>query len=173
MSTHLDRWSLVLLAGLTAACHSPMPVVSVEAEPDLLQEMVGRWEGTYESEENGREGTVQFELTATGDTARGEVLMMPAWTSEQYQGSARGEPRDRRPVREPVRLPIRFVRIQQGQVLGTLDPYIDPDCDCKVTTNFIGSVDGDDARGVFAIRGMKTWLAMGEWRAQRVRRPEP
>jgi hypothetical protein len=170
MSTRLDFWSLALLATLTPACHSRMPAVAVEAKPDALQGMVGRWEGTYESEGNGREGTVQFELSAAGDTARGEVTMLPAWTSEPYQGSSRGEPRDRRPVREPTILPIRFVRIEQGQVLGTLDPYIDPDCGCRVTTNFIGSVDGDEARGVFAIRGMKTWLAYGEWRARRVHR---
>ena len=94
--------------------------------------------------------------------------MMPNLSREPYQGSARGEPRERRPVREPSVLTIRFVRAQHDQVLGTLDTYIDPDCDCRVTTNFIGSVDGDEARGVFAIRGMKSWLAYGEWRARRV-----
>jgi hypothetical protein len=165
---HLPPLFLALLAGVVA-CNPPMPKVSVEGEPEAIDALAGRWEGSYESEKNGREGTIQFDLTAEGDTARGEVLMMPAWSSEPYQGSARGEPRERRPVREPAILSIRFVRAQQGQVLGTLDPYIDPDCGCRVTTNFIGSVDGDEARGVFAIRGMQSWLAYGEWRARRVR----
>lgn len=158
-----------LILSLAAACHSAMPTIDVEAEAGVAPTMAGRWEGSYESEQNGREGTIQFELAAKGDTARGEVLMMPAWSSEPYQGSARGQPQDRPPVRMPTLLPIHFVRIQWGQVLGTLDPYNDPTCDCQVTTNFIGSVDDDEAHGIFAIRGAKTWLAYGEWRAHRVR----
>jgi hypothetical protein len=171
-SRHATTFCLALLVVLSA-CHPPMPKVAVEGDPGAIDALAGQWEGSYESEKNGREGTIQFSLAAAGDTARGEVLMMPAWSSEPYQGSARGEPRERRPVREPTVLTIRFVRAQQGQVLGTLDPYIDPDCDCRVTTNFIGSVDGDEARGVFAIRGMKSWLAYGEWRARRVRTATP
>lgn len=162
--------SLVLLAGLLAGCHSAMPTVTVQGDPESIATLAGRWEGTYESEKTGREGTLQFELTRAGDSARGEILMMPAWTDEPYQGSQRGEPRERRPVRTPTLIPITFVKIEDGQVLGQLDPYIDPDCDCRVTTSFIGSVDGDQVRGIFAIRGMKTWLAYGEWRAERVKR---
>lgn len=161
---------LILAAGLLSACHSTMPMVAVEVEPDALSAMAGHWEGSYESEQNGREGRVEFRLTARGDTAQGEVLMLPALVNEPYQGSARGEPTEGRPARIPVSLAIRFVRIEQGQVLGTLDPYIDPDCGCQVTTNFIGSIDGDDVRGIFAIRGQKSWLAFGEWRAHRMHR---
>jgi hypothetical protein len=168
MSTNRNHWGLILLAALIVACQPTMPVVAVKVEPGVLGGMAGSWEGSYESEANGREGTVRFELTAMGDTARGEVMMLPAWTTEPYQGSARGEPRDQRLPREPVLLQINFVEINEGQVLGTLTPYIDPDCDCRVTTNFIGSIDGDHVRGIFAIRGMNSWLAYGEWRAHRV-----
>jgi hypothetical protein len=149
-----------------------MPTVTVQGEQDDVRAMAGRWEGTYESEQNGREGTIQFELTAAGDTARGEILMRPVDQDPyQYQGSARAEQNDLRPLQAPTLLPIKFVRFRPEQVLGTLDPYIDPDCNCQVTTSFIGSVDGNEARGVFAIRGKKTWLAYGEWRAHRVDRP--
>jgi hypothetical protein len=153
---------------LLLACHSPMPQVSVQGDPGWIAALAGRWEGSYESEQTGREGTLQFELSSAGDTARGEILMLPALADEPYQGSNRGEPRERAQIRTPTLLPIRFVRIEEAQVLGQLDPYVDPVCRCKVTTSFIGSVDGDDIRGVFAIRGLKTWLAYGEWRAHRV-----
>jgi hypothetical protein len=161
----------LFLAGLGSflvACHPPMPAVTVQGDPGWIAALTGRWEGTYESEKTGREGTLQFELSRLGDTARGEIMMMPAWSDEPYQGSNRGEPRARPPVRTPTLIPIKFVKIEEGQVLGQLDPYIDPDCKCRVTTSFIGSIDGDDVRGIFAIRGMKTWLAYGEWRAHRV-----
>lgn len=160
---------LILVALL--GCHSAMPTVAVQGERDDVRAMAGMWEGSYESEQNGREGTIQFELRAAGDTARGEVLMLPAAQADyQYQGSApRGQQNDARPVRTPALLPIKFVRFRPEQVLGTLDPYTDPDCNCEVTTSFIGSIDGNEARGVFAIRGRGTWLAYGEWRAHRVR----
>lgn len=154
---------------LLLACHSPMPQVTVQGDPGWVAELVGRWEGSYESEQTGREGTLQFELTAVGDTARGEILMLPALGEEPYQGSNRGEPRERRPVRTPTLIPIRFVKVEEAQVLGQLDGYYDPSCRCQVTTSFIGSVDGDEIRGIFAIRGQHTWLAYGEWRAHRVR----
>lgn len=173
VSTPLDRWILSLFASLVAACHTPMPTVAVEAQPDAIKEMAGRWEGTYESEENGRNGTMAFDLAAGGDTARGEVLMMPAWTGLSYQGSARGEPSQQRPVRPAVALPIRFVRIEHGQVLGTLDRYTDPDCGSEVSTTFIGSVKGDEAHGSFSIRGTKPCLASGKWRAHRVQPAAP
>lgn len=169
MSIKHCRGIVVLLAGLSGACHSTMPVVAVKAEPGMLTQMSGAWEGSYESEANGREGTIRFELTADGDTARGEVMMLPA-AMEPYQGSAPGATHETRPLREPVLLQINFVEMDEGQILGTLAPYIDPDCDCRVTTNFIGSIDGDSVRGIFAIRGMNTWLAYGEWRAHRVHR---
>jgi hypothetical protein len=161
---------LWLAVGLFAGCHSTLPTVAVEAAPDAMQSLVGHWEGTYGSEENGREGRIQFDLAAQGDTARGEVLMLPSWTEEQYQGSSRGEPRPSRPMAAPVPLTIHFVRIEHGQILGTLDPYTDPDCDCTVTTNFIGTIDGNEVRGVFAIRGPRQWQVLGEWRAQRTRK---
>lgn len=161
--------SAILVVLAVTACHSAMPTVTVQGEVDDVRAMAGQWEGSYESEQNGREGTIQFELTAAGDTARGEILMLPVVRDDyQYQGSARGEQNDTRPIRTPSLLPIKFVRFRPEQVLGTLDPYIDPDCDCQVTTSFIGSVDGNEARGVFAIRGRGNWLAYGEWRAHRV-----
>ncbi|HWA14908.1 MAG TPA: hypothetical protein VG817_00645 [Gemmatimonadales bacterium] len=158
------------LCTLLVACHQAMPTVTVQGDPGWIAAMVGRWEGTYESEKTGREGTLQFELAGVGDTARGEILMLPAWSDEPFQGSNRGEPREPRPLRSPTVIPIRFVKIEGGQVLGQLDPYLDPDCRCKVTTSFIGSVDGEDVQGIFAIRGMSAWLAFGEWRAHRVKR---
>lgn len=160
--------ALITALALLMGCSSKMPTVTVEGDPGWIVAMAGRWEGTYESEQTGREGTLQFELSGVGDTARGEILMMPAWTDEPYQGSSRGEPRERHPLRTPTVLPIRFVKIDEGQVLGRLDPYFDPDCNCQVTTSFIGSIDEEQVRGIFAIRGMKSWLAFGEWRAHRV-----
>lgn len=160
---------IALLALLLLGCSPPMPRVAVEGDPGWIAALAGRWEGTYESETTGREGVLAFELSAAGDTARGEILMMPAWTDEPFQGSNRGEPREPRTVRPPKPLQIHFVRIEEGQVLGRLDPYTDPNCRCEVRTSFIGSIDGDEIRGIFAIRGLKTWLAFGEWRAHRVR----
>ena len=63
-----------LVAGCVTAPKAPLTLVGAEAD---RQALAGRWEGEYSSSVTGREGTIVFDLTATADTARGEVWMTP------------------------------------------------------------------------------------------------
>ena len=48
-------------------------------------------------------------------------------------------------------LKIHFIRKEGGNLSGTLDPYNDPDCDCRVTTTFQGTFrDARTIEGTFS-----------------------
>jgi hypothetical protein len=45
-------------------------------------------------------------------------------------------------------LTVHFVRSEGRRVIGVLDPYIDPDCACRMTTTFEGAfTDGHTVEG--------------------------
>jgi hypothetical protein len=49
-------------------------------------------------------------------------------------------------------LPIDFVAVHADVVENALEPYVSPDCDCIVSTTFVGQVRGDEIAGSFAKR---------------------
>ncbi len=161
------RWRRIALLCLTTACHPHLASVPVQAMPADLSAMAGRWEGDYEGHQTGRSGSIVFTLRASPDTAQGEVVMIPAM-QVGMQSAGREPQQPNLPVRTPSLLTIRFVHIRGQEVLGTLDPYIDPRCGCEVTTTFHGTVAGDRVRGSFATRGQDAYRADGTWTARRV-----
>ena len=90
-----------------------------------ISALTGEWAGDYSSTESGRSGSITFTLRAAGDSAFGDVIMIPAaWGRplmpyrQQIAGGGQAP--------ETTVLTIRFVRVQQGYASGTLDPYADP-----------------------------------------------
>ena len=71
-------------------------------------------------------------------------------------------------VRSPQQLRIDFVAIQADSVRGVLEPYIAPDCECTVSTTFVGQVRGDDIKGTFVSRTGGRVRAEGQWEMKRV-----
>ena len=160
---------LVLLAGL-AGCAGKSPPVPVQASPADIGLLAGRWEGEYSSNETGRGGSIVFTLTAGRDTAEGDVLMIPAGSNQPIMREGIGQPPAAPPGAIPSVLSIRFVEYRGGQVSGALDPYRAPDCNCIVSTSFIGTVTGDVIKGTFTTRGGQRDVPItGEWEVRRHR----
>jgi hypothetical protein len=70
-------------------------------------------------------------------------------------------------------LTINFVRKQGGTLLGTLDPYTDPDCRCTVNTNFQGAfTDARTIEGTFTTTNPQgaTPPTAGTWKVTRLRK---
>ena len=155
MTTPLRSLPLILaLALVTTACSprppaAPVPVLGDEQDLAIL---AGVWWGEYWSPDTGRSGRIRFRLEPGAASARGDVQMLPARSEEAQDGDRppRIDPED-----GPQTLSISFVRVRPGDetVTGTLDPYRDPDCDCTVTTTFVGRVSREAIAGTFETRG--------------------
>ena len=162
--------AMIILAASTMACgwrRTPVPVI---ADSVSIQALVGTWSGLYSSEETGRSGSIMFELASDKDTAFGDVLMVPKTNvvstlpSEHpgmpiAQAQKPGEP-----------LTIRFVRMSGGSVSGTLAPYNDPECGCRVVTTFAGRfTDSNTIEGTYSTKGTSIGHqpSAGQWKVTR------
>jgi hypothetical protein len=139
-----------------------------------LSALVGDWSGEYTSPETGRSGSIAFKLEAGKDTAFGSIVMIPR---AQYDRVSTGVPVEHPNVtgaalqRPGELLTIRFVRMEGSHVVGTLDPYRDPDCGCQLTTTFRGEFTSESTiEGSFNSVGseMSHLPTSGRWKVSRV-----
>ena len=154
---------LVAAASLTA-CQSRMSAVPVVASPESLAALVGQWQGEYESPAAGRSGSIVLTLRAGSESARGDVVMVPRTgtpTSASAGGAYTPPP--------PQPLEIAFVRATGDTVTGSMQPYESPDCTCRLTTTFIGRLQGDRIAGTFVAHGAPGGPQTGTWRVERKR----
>jgi hypothetical protein len=155
-----------LLAAVACATYTPIPIPVIGTRT-AIDAIAGEWRGNYSSSETGRSGTINFTLAAGRDTAFGEVIMIPGPynTPVAPLNERVGEPR-----RAPSLLTISFVRVGNDQVRGTLDEYLDPDCQCPMQTVFTGSLTGENTlEGTFQSRtGQVATPVGGTWTAKRV-----
>jgi hypothetical protein len=162
--------AMIALAATAVSCgwrRTPVPVIS---DSISIRALVGSWSGLYSSEETGRSGSIMFDLASDKDTAYGDVLMVPrnnvvAPLASQHPGmpitqaQKPGEP-----------LTIRFVRMSGGSVAGTLAPYTDPDCGCRVVTTFAGRfTDANTIEGTYSTQGTSIGHqpSAGQWKVTR------
>ena len=131
-----------------------MPVAGVRSD---ISALAGRWEGEYSSEATGRSGSIVFELKSGDTVAHGDVLMVP-----------KGAKTSNTIATMPQVLNINFVNASGGVVKGTMDPYRDPECDCEVTTTFVGRITGDTIEGTFTTdAGGAAPTTAGRWKMTR------
>jgi len=159
--------ALVLAASL-AACHyvpTPIPISGPQAD---LAALAGDWTGEYNSLESGRLGSITFSLRAGADTAYGDVYMTPrdSWNA-LFPMDAPME--HLRHAHSAQALAVQFIRVQNGTVSGTLEPYIAPDWECEVTTTFFGRITGNVISGTFVTRNALGWEQRGRWSVERTR----
>lgn len=129
------------------ACALNPPPVPVEGSKSELASLTGEWVGEYKSVETGRSGSIWFKLAAGRDTAFGDVVMVPVGN-----GAAHIDPTVTDPAmqaRHSQALSIHFVSVSGNRVMGTIDLYPSPDCDCALLTRFEGELLGDRITGSF------------------------
>jgi len=157
----------VLLLPALAACgasRSPVPLVGAATDVAAL---AGEWVGDYSSVESGRSGSISFTLRAATDSAFGDVVMIPVglgrpllpWRGENMTGAAQAP--------ASTVLTIRFVRVEQGHVSGTLDPYADPQTGARLLTTFSGELKGNTIAGTYTTRLPSGETQSGRWSVQR------
>jgi hypothetical protein len=156
----------LLALALSPGCSSTPAAVPVEGAAADLSALTGHWEGEYESPATGRLGSIVFDLTAGEDHAHGDVLMIPGGSTKPYGPAPREGTQPPSPGATSQLLSIRFVKAEAGKVSGTLDPYWDPDCNCEVTTTFLGEVRGDSISGTFA-SSRNAGRVFGTWKVSR------
>ena len=149
--------SAALLWGL--ACTYQGPPVPVVGDLGLLE---GKWEGSYSSGQSGRSGSIFFNLKAGTDSAYGDVVMFPVRAELSHPANLA------EPYREAARvLTISFVRCEDGEVTGRLDPYQDPDTGERIYTTFEGRLKGKKFQGTFVTLYPGNQRLTGKWEVTR------
>jgi hypothetical protein len=166
------RRTLALTAlGLSVAltgCSLPMRPVRFEATAADWKALAGEWRGEYWMSAYDRHGLITFRLAAAPDSASGEVLMISDRFAWPYQRDP-VDPTKPGPYDRTQLLTILFVRAENGDITGRIDPFWDPDRRCNAAASFRGSVDGNAIHGTVSstcigdVRGSIT----GRWRAER------
>ena len=158
----------VMLAVGAAGCswrRTPVPIISESGSTALL---VGSWTGEYSSAQTGRSGSISFDLDSEKDTAYCDVVMTPKVGNFRV---ATETPEKQAIVQPafPEPLKMRFIRVGDGRVSGTLEPYTDPDCQCTVTTTFEGTFyDPNKIEGSYITQGSATYkTTSGKWKVIR------
>jgi hypothetical protein len=139
------------------------PETEVTASDFDLQPLVGEWHGDYTNPGAGRSGTIAFRLRAGESSATGKVVLIPGKADTLVAAAI---------VARSV-INISFMRKEGNKVTGTLDPYIDPTCACRVTTNFEGSFkDARTIEGTFTTVPSQSGAQItgGKWKVIRVKR---
>jgi len=102
----------VVIAGLAAACAAapqrPVPLAGTVGD---LAALTGHWEGAYSSVETGRSGTISFTLTASRDSAFGDVVMIPQGLGRPLQTWNNSAPPAGAASPRSSVLTINFVRV--------------------------------------------------------------
>jgi len=163
---------VVAVAGATLAivgCASRPPEIELTSNDFDLNPLVGEWQGNYSSNETGRNGTIAFTLRAAELAASGNVVMLPRADSSFAANHAPVDPSI--PNTREV-LTIHFVRKEGSNVVGTLDPYLDPQCACQVTTTFQGAFrDRSTIEGTYrTVPASGGRVTGGTWKVTRVKR---
>jgi hypothetical protein len=154
---------LPMALGACGASRSPVPVVGAATDITALR---GEWAGDYSSAQSGRSGSITFTLRAAGDSAFGDVMMVPkGWGRALVPWNELG--RAAATSQAPSVLTIRFVRVEGGHVSGTLDPYADPQTGERLLTTFNGELKGNTITGAYTTRLSSGDQQTGRWTVQR------
>ena len=150
---------LVVVLACGSATPTPVPLEASAAEP--LAPLAGTWVGEYQSDANGRQGSIVFELRADERAATGDVVMFSSVVSDPAipRGMAASS----------HVLKISFVRVAGDEVSGKIDPYPDPASGATLSTTFAGRLTGNTIEGTFETAGAGSGVApqRGRWTVTR------
>lgn len=164
-----SAYLLVLVPATLAACAARQSTVPMVGTANDVSALAGQWAGDYSSSESGRSGSISFTLRAAGDSAFGDVVMVPSATGRpltpwrgEMSGGAGAQQRPQTEV-----LTINFVRVEAGRVNGTLAPYADPQSGARLTTTFSGQLSGNTITGSYTTTLPSGGTQTGRWSVQR------
>jgi hypothetical protein len=160
----LAMLSVVAFAGCTYA-GTPVPLRGRATD---IAALTGRWDGEFFSDDSRRGGSLTFTIRVGKDTAFGDVILAPSASVPVIAADAR-DPIHLRHSRAPELLRITLVTVRDSMVQGALEPYIAPDCECVVVTEFLGTVSGDVIDGRYDTRGPGV-RQVGRWSIRRTAR---
>ena len=153
---------IALPLAVLAGCALGSPSVEVVANDADIVAVEGEWFGEYENRDAGRAGRIYFRFDRPTGSAMGHVLMVP-------EGAAgHDHPDGLHPPHEYI--DISVVRVDGDEIVGTLGPYQDPVCGCRLETTFYGTLRDGMIRGTFtSVHRGRAEVDQGEWWAARVR----
>ena len=144
-------WPMCAFLWMVGGCATTGSAVAVQGSDSDVSVLAGKWEGSYEGLESGRQGTISFDLFAGYRLAEGKVMM-----------NAGGDPSQAKPLQ------IQFVQVGGKQLSGKIEPYTDPQCSCNVLTEFVGEMHGNTIGGTFTSHPVgSTKSQSGRWTANR------
>ncbi|MEO8563347.1 MAG: hypothetical protein ABI601_14785 [bacterium] len=161
------RRTIATLALLSAAgCQSQqfMPV-QLQGDPLSISSLAGMWVGEYWGAAAGRGGSLTFTLRSGSDSLYGDVTMVDP--AGQAIRAADTPDAHRTHMGASQQLRIDFVAVHADSVRGTLEPYVAPDCQCIVSTTFVGQMRGSEMKGTFATSNAGRVRAEGTWEMHR------
>lgn len=162
----MNRMAACLAVVLLSSCASRQPPVRVGGDPVAIAWLAGAWTGEYWIASSARRGSLDFYLEGATDSLFGDVVMLDAAGKTVQPADA--ERAHQVHVRVPQRLRIDLVLAHGDTVRGRLEPYLSPECQCTVSTSFLGTVQGNVILGTFESEGAAGWRADGFWRMGRV-----
>src|SRR5438552_13511374 len=169
MSSRTGILDVALAALVTACAAAHQPRVPLAGTAGDVAALAGQWEGSYSSAATGRSGSISFTLSASSDSAFGDVVMIPrgwgrplqAWDRPGSAGPVEAQPR-------AAVLTINFVRVAGGRVSGRLAPYADPESGAPLATTFEGQLSGEAIEGTYTTLGAGSGVAQtGQWKVTR------
>ena len=167
---HMRTAAIAAIAILAASCGWKRTAVPIIADTGSEALLVGQWSGEYGSRDTGRSGSITFDMASEKDTAYCDIVMVPKVNAFQTGGPERANGSVIVPEALAQPLKIRFIRLGEGRVSGTLDPYIDPECNCRVTTTFQGKITTPNTiEGTYTTRGAGIQTSSGTWKVNRQR----
>src|SRR5216110_34558 len=113
----MTRSTGLVLAVVAAACSSARPPVPMVGQARDVAALAGAWAGEYSSAQSGRSGSISFTLRAQGDSAFGDVVMIPTGLNRALAPWAGQSVGSQAGTRSEV-LTIRFVRVVHDTVSG-------------------------------------------------------
>jgi hypothetical protein len=152
-----------LACSACAASHTPVPLVGPSKDVSAL---TGEWVGDYSSTQSGRSGSITFTLRAQGDSAFGDVVMIPTGLNQPL-APWRGPGMGAQPPAHSEVLTINFVRVMRDTVSGTLAPYADPQTGARLSTSFVGALKGNTIDGTYTTHLPSGETQTGRWTVQR------
>ena len=160
------RPTALVLSALLAACggaQTPVPLIGPARDVAAL---AGAWAGDYSSAMSGRSGSISFALRAQGDSAFGDVVMIPMGLNRPLD-PWRAPATDPQTRAQPEVLTINFVRVMHDTVSGRLAPYADPQTGVRLSTSFVGALKGNTITGTYTTFLPSGETQTGRWTVQR------